>query len=104
MCIFTVSLPPAEVVPEVAVARIQNHPPVKPRGVKEGLVSEVVLPVEHIGRGELGRYMGQQLTGGGGEGEREETRKVSLKCTKHFLCVSVWLVSVYVVGEGLCGW
>lgn len=70
MCvyIFTVSLPPAEVVPEVAVGRIQNHPPVKPRGVKEGLVSEVVPPVEHVGRGELGRYMGHQLTGGGEEG------------------------------------
>lgn len=60
----TVSLPPAEIVSKVAVARIQDHTAVKARRKQESLLPEKLLPIEHIGGGELGDHVSHQLTGG----------------------------------------
>lgn len=58
----TVSLPPAEIVSKVAVARIQDHTAIKARWKQESLLPEKLLPVEDIGGGELGDHVGHQLT------------------------------------------
>lgn len=58
----TVSLPPAEIVSKVAVARIQDHTAVKARWKQESLILEKVLPVEDVGGGELRDNVGHQLT------------------------------------------
>lgn len=59
---LTICLPPAEVVSEVAVARIQDHTSIKAWRVQEGLLPKKLLPVKHIGGGELGGHVGHQLT------------------------------------------
>lgn len=58
LTVLTICLPPAEIVSEVAVARIQDHTPIKTWGVQEGLVPKKVLPIIHIRGGELGDHMG----------------------------------------------
>ena len=59
---LTVCLSPAEVVSQVTVARIQDHASVEPRGIEKGLLGKILLPVEDVGRGELGGHVGHQLT------------------------------------------
>ena len=60
--ILTVCLPPAQIVPKVTVAGIQNYTAIKARRVQEGLFSEKLLPVKHIRGRQLGGHMGHELT------------------------------------------
>lgn len=59
---LTVCLSPAEVVSQVTVARIQDNAPVEPGRIKEGLLHKILLPVEHVGGGELGGHVRHQFT------------------------------------------
>lgn len=91
----TVRLPPAEIVPQVAVARIQDHTAVEARWKQESLLPEELLPVEDVGGGELGDHVGHQLT----ERKRKRRREsMTTSCKRRqqvVLCTSVgtWLSS-----------
>lgn len=59
---LTVCLSPAEVVSQVTVARIQDNASVEPGRIEEGLLRKILLPVEHVGGGELGGDVRHQFT------------------------------------------